>query len=183
MNEQEKQAYREAYQRAKEKGVPFFPNALFKDAVVSLLVFLALVALAALLGAPLEAHADPSDTSYTPRPEWYFMFLFQLLKYFPGQLEVVGVFVIPTLAILLLVALPFIDRGKLRHFSRRPWVVGATGVLAFGVLGLTVLARLEAPPPVQLAPGDPTAALYTKNCASCHGSRIAVPEGVQLHQR
>jgi len=119
MDEQEKQAYRESYQRAKEKGVPFFPNALFKDAIVSLLVFLVLVALAALLGAPLEAHADPSDTSYTPRPEWYFMFLFQLLKYFPGQLEVVGVFVIPTLAILLLVALPFIDRGKLRHFSRR----------------------------------------------------------------
>jgi mono/diheme cytochrome c family protein len=182
MNEQEKQAYREAYQRAKHKGVPFFPNALFKDAVISLLVFLALVALAALLGAPLEAHADPSDTSYTPRPEWYFMFLFQLLKYFPGQLEVVGVFVLPTLAILLLVALPFLDRGKLRHFSRRPWVVGTTGVLAFGVLGLTVLAQLEAPPPVQLAPGDPTAALYTQNCASCHGSRIAVPEGVNLHQ-
>src|SRR4030067_3098439 len=119
MNEQEKQAYQEAYQRAKQKGVLFFPNALFKDAIVSLIVFLALVALAALLGAPLEAHADPSDTSYTPRPEWYFMFLFQLLKYFPGQLEVVGVFVLPSLAILLLVALPFLDPGSRRHFSRR----------------------------------------------------------------
>src|SRR3989304_10237299 len=119
MNEQEKQAYREAYQRAKEKGVPFFPNALFKDAVVSLLVFLALVAMAALFGSPLEAHAGPSDTSYTPRPEWYFMFLFQLLKYFPGQLEVVGVFVLPTLAILLLLALPFLDRGNRRHLDRK----------------------------------------------------------------
>ena len=182
MNEQEKQAYREAYQRAKEKGVPFFPNALFKDAIVSLLVFLALVALAALLGAPLEAHADPSDTSYTPRPEWYFMFLFQLLKYFPGQLEVVGVFVLPTLAILLLLALPFLDRGNRRHFSRRPYVVGATAFLAVGVVLLTAQAMLEAPPPAELAAGDPTAALYTENCSSCHGPRISVPEGVNLHQ-
>ena len=182
MNEQEKQAYREAYQRAKEKGVPFFPNALFKDAVVSLLVFLALVAMAALFGAPLEAHADPSDTSYTPRPEWYFMFLFQLLKYFPGQLEVVGVFVFPTLAILLLMALPFLDRGSQRHFSRRPYVVGTTAFLAVGVVLLTAQAVREAPPPAQVAPGDPTAALYTQNCASCHGPRVAVPEGVNLHQ-
>src|SRR3990170_3772663 len=182
MDEQEKQAYRESYQRAKEKGVPFFPNALFKDAIVSLLVFLVLVALAALLGAPLEAHADPSDTSYTPRPEWYFMFLFQLLKYFPGQLEVVGVFVFPTLAILLLMALPFLDRGSQRHFSRRPYVVGTTAFLAVGVVLLTAQAVREAPPPAQVAPGDPTAALYTQNCASCHGPRIAVPEGGNLHQ-
>ncbi|HJX40654.1 MAG TPA: c-type cytochrome [Anaerolineales bacterium] len=182
MDEQEKQAYRESYQRAKEKGVPFFPNALFKDAIVSLLVFLVLVALAALLGAPLEAHADPSDTSYTPRPEWYFMFLFQLLKYFPGQLEVVGVFVLPTLAILLLLALPFLDRGSRRHFSRRAYVVGATAFLAVGVVLLTAQAMLEAPPPAELAPGDPTAALYTENCSSCHGPRIAVPEGANLHQ-
>jgi mono/diheme cytochrome c family protein len=182
MNEQEKQAYREAYQRAKEKGVPFFPNALFKDAIVSLIVFLALVALAALLGAPVEAHADPSDTSYTPRPEWYFMFLFQLLKYFPGRLEVVGVFVLPTLAILVLLALPFLDRGSRRHFSRRPFVVGATAFLSVGVVLLTAQAMLEAPPPAELAAGDPTASLYTENCSSCHGPRIAVPEGVNLHQ-
>jgi mono/diheme cytochrome c family protein len=182
MNEQEKQAYRESYQRAKEQGVPFFPNALFKDAVVSLLVFLTLVALAALVGTPLEAHADPSDASYTPRPEWYFLFLFQLLKYFPGQLEVVGVFVLPTLAMLLLVGLPFLDRGSKRHFSQRPLIVGSTSVLALGVVVLTALARLEVPPPAQVVSGDPTAALYTQNCASCHGPRITVPEGVNLHQ-
>ncbi len=107
MDERERQEVIESYNRAKEKGVPFFPNALFKDAVVALLIFLILVALAFFIGAPLEAQADPSDSEYTPRPEWYFLFLFQLLKYFPGQLEVVGVFVIPTLAVLLLLALPF----------------------------------------------------------------------------
>src|SRR4030067_3540139 len=97
MNEQEKKDYLERYHQAKEKGVPFFPDILFKDALVSILIFLALVALAHFAGGPLEAKADPSDSSYTPKPEWYFLFLFQLLKYFPPNLEVVGVVVIPTL--------------------------------------------------------------------------------------
>ena len=90
MNDQEKKAYDEEYHEAKEKGVPFFPDILFKDAVVALIVFVILVALAYFVGAPLEARANPGDTTYTPRPEWYFLFLFQLLKYFEGPFEVVG---------------------------------------------------------------------------------------------
>ncbi len=104
MNEKERQEYLEQYKKDKEKGVPFFPDILFKDAVVSLVIFIALVALAYFVGAPLEPRADPADTSYTPRPEWYFLFLFQLLKYFPGSLEVIGVFIIPSVAIILLIA-------------------------------------------------------------------------------
>ncbi|HEY6072441.1 MAG TPA: hypothetical protein VIV15_03385, partial [Anaerolineales bacterium] len=102
MNEEEKKAYLERYKKDKEKGVPFFPDIIFKDVVVSLLIFLILVALAYFVGAPTEARADPNDTTYTPRPEWYFLFLFQLLKYFPGKLEVLGVMVIPGLFILML---------------------------------------------------------------------------------
>src|SRR5512136_2289331 len=111
MNDKEKQEYLEQYKHAKEKGVPFFPDIIFKDAVVTLVIFLILVALTYFIGAPLEARADPADTTYTPRPEWYFLFLFQLLKYFPGNLEVVGVVLIPTLVILLLFLLPVFDRN------------------------------------------------------------------------
>ena len=96
MNEEERREYQEQYKKDKEKGVPFFPDILFKDAVISLVIFIALVALAYFVGAPLEPRADPADTSYTPRPEWYFLFLFQLLKYFPGSLEVISVFIIPS---------------------------------------------------------------------------------------
>jgi quinol-cytochrome oxidoreductase complex cytochrome b subunit len=78
MDEQEKKTYLEKYKEAKERGVPFFPDIIFKDAVASLLVFIALVALAFFFGAPLEDRANPSDTAYTPRPEWYFLFLFQM---------------------------------------------------------------------------------------------------------
>jgi quinol-cytochrome oxidoreductase complex cytochrome b subunit len=90
MNEKEKQKYLEEYKKDKEKGVPFFPDIVFKDVVMALVVFLVLVALAVFIGAPLEERANPSDSSYTPRPEWYFLFLFQLLKYFPGKLEVIN---------------------------------------------------------------------------------------------
>jgi len=181
MNEQEKQDYLERYKVAKEKGVPFFPDILFKDAVVVLFIFLILSALAYFLGAPLEARANPADTTYTPRPEWYFLFLFQLLKYFPGSLEFLGVVVLPTLAILGLFLLPFLDRNSKRHYSYRPVVIGFTSIVVVGILLLTFLAYREAPPPAQAQQGDQTAALYANNCAPCHGSTIAVAPGIDLH--
>jgi hypothetical protein len=85
MNEQEKKAYLEKYKKQKEKGVPFFPDIIFKDAVASFIVFLVLVALAYFVGAPVEARANPADTSYTPVRNG--ISFFQMLKYFPGNLE------------------------------------------------------------------------------------------------
>jgi mono/diheme cytochrome c family protein len=181
MNEKEKQEYLDHYHQAKEKGLPFFPDIIFKDAVVSLLVFVILVALAYFVGAPLDERANPADTTYTPRPEWYFLFLFQLLKYFPGNLEVVGVVLLPTLAILLLFALPFLDHGPRRYFLRRPLVIGVTSVVVAGIVFLTVQAYQATPAPEATVQGDQTAALYAKNCAGCHGSSITVPPGTNLH--
>jgi len=181
MNEQEKQEYLEQYKKEKAKGVPFFPDIIFKDAVVSIIIFLVLIALAFFIGAALEAKADPSDSSYTPRPEWYFLFLFQLLKYFPGQLEVIGVVVLPTLMILLLFFLPFLDRSSKRHFSHRLVFIGITLFLGVGIIYLTVQSVLEAPPPAEAASGDQTALLYTRNCATCHGPTISVQPGTNLH--
>ncbi len=182
MNEEEKKQYLEEYEQAKKKGLPFFPDILFKDAVVSLLVFLLLVALARFIGAPLEPQADPADTTYTPKPEWYFLFLFQLLKYFPGQLEVIGVFVIPTLAIILLFVLPLLDRSPRRYFLSRPVVITVFALVSVGVVVLSILSILEAPPPIEVAQGDLTAALYSENCAPCHGPSITVPQGTNLHE-
>ena len=181
MDEKEKREYLERYEREKRKGVPFFPNMVFKDAIVSLLIFLILIILAYFVGAPLEARADPADTSYTPRPEWYFLFLFQLLKYFPGELEVVGVIVIPTLVLLLLVALPILDRSPQRHFRHRPMVIIATSLAVVGVMSLTILSIREAPPPAETVQGDQTAVLYVENCAPCHGPTITVSSDTNLH--
>jgi mono/diheme cytochrome c family protein len=180
MNEQEKKKSLEKYLEAKKKGVPFFPD-IFSDALVSFGIFLLLIALAYFFGAPLEARANPADTTYTPRPEWYFLFLFQLLKYFPGKLEVVGVIIIPTLAILVLFLLPFLDRSSRRHFLDRPVVTGITAFAVVAVLFLTIQAARETPPPSGVVSGDQTAALYAANCAPCHGASIVVPPGTNLH--
>lgn len=182
MDNQEKQAYLEKYKKAKEKGVPFFPDILFKDAIISLVVFLGLIAVAYFIGAPLEEQANPADTSYTPRPEWYFLFLFQLLKYFPGELEVIGVVVLPTLGIILLFLLPFIDSNRFRYYLNRPVVTGTTTLVVLAVVVLTVLAVQEAPPPAEKVGGDEVATLYLDNCAPCHGPTLNVPSGTNLHR-
>jgi mono/diheme cytochrome c family protein len=181
MKQEEQKAYLEKYAQAKKKGFPFYPDIIFKDAIAALIVFLILVALAYFVGAPLESRADPADTSYTPTPEWYFIFLFQLLKYFPGSLEVLGVVVLPTLVILLLFVLPFLDRSPKRNYAGRPIVIGVTIVMVIGIVFLTIQSVREAPPPAEAAEGDQVAVLYTKNCATCHGSSITLPADANLH--
>jgi mono/diheme cytochrome c family protein len=183
MKKEEEAQYREEYAEAKKRGIPFFPDAIFKDAIVALIVFVVLIGLAVFAGASLEEVADPSDSSYTPRPEWYFLFLFQLLKYFPGDLEVLGVFVIPMIALGFLVALPWVDRSARRHWSGRPVITGITIFLLVGAVGLTVTALTEPPPPgADTTAGDQTALLYVANCAGCHGAVISVDPGVDLFQ-
>jgi len=181
MKREEKDAYLKKYEEEKEKGEPFFPSVVFKDAIAVLVVFLALVALAYFIGTPLEPPADPADSTYTPKPEWYFLSAFQLLKYFPGKLEVIGVVVLPTIATALLFLLPFLDRGPKRHALSRPVVTGVTILVFIGAAFLTIQSMIENPPPLEAAVGDQTASLYTDNCAGCHGDSITVPIGINLH--
>jgi len=183
MREKDKKDYLEKYREAKKNGIPFFPDALFKDAVVALGLFILLIVLSAVVGAVLDERADPT-VEFDPEPEWYFLFLFQLLKYFPGSLEFVGVVVLPGIVMLALFALPWLDRSARRHFTGRPVVMSVTGLLTFGALFLTIAALVEEPPPSGVeASGDPVALLYTQNCSGCHGGALAVPrQGVDLVQ-
>lgn len=120
------------YKELKEKGKSFYPHSVFKDVVMVALV-LGLIGFAAIyFGAGLEDPADPTDTSYNPRPEWYFLFLFQLLKFFPGHLEAVASVVLPTALVVLLFLLPFLDRKAKRHPLSRPLWMGS-GFLAVGL--------------------------------------------------
>jgi ubiquinol-cytochrome c reductase cytochrome b subunit len=126
---------------AQRLTAPFWPDQLAKD-----LVFCAgIVAVLTLLsirthGAPLDAPANPSE-SYLARPEWYFLGLFQLLKYFEGPLEVVGTIIIPTIAIGFLFAVPFLDRSETRAPGKRTiyMAIVASGVVAIlALIGLAV---------------------------------------------
>ena len=150
---------------------PFFPDQAFKDILVAFIVFAGLIVLANFAPPHLGALADPTDTSYTPRPEWYFYALFELLHFFEGPAEIVGTMVLPNLFVLLMLALPFIDRNPSRDPKKRPvaLIVGA-GVVA-GYIGLTLVATV---PPATGGRGSITEGrrLYAQlGCASCHSIR------------
>ncbi|MCB9648100.1 MAG: cytochrome b N-terminal domain-containing protein [Deltaproteobacteria bacterium] len=117
----------------------FWPKQVLIDAVFAAAVVGVLIYVAATAGAPLQAPADPSS-NFIARPEWYFLFLFQLLKYFEGPLQVVGTVVIPGLASTFLLALPFIDRKPSRRIMHRLPFVGALAAGLVCIGGLTLLA-------------------------------------------
>jgi ubiquinol-cytochrome c reductase cytochrome b subunit len=129
-------------------SVLFFPWHVMKDTVMMAAVFAALITAAALFPAHLDEIANPTDASYIPRPEWYFLSLFQMLKYFPGPLEPIATMVIPGLAIGFLALLPFIDRADGRHPLHRPrrMFTAVMAVLGIGVIALTALGVADTPP-------------------------------------
>ena len=120
-------------------GKPFYPDQVFEDVVGMLILFVALAAVALFVPVPLEDVADPTNADYDPRPEWYFLFLFQLLKYFQGPFEIIGTFVIPTVGMLLLLFLPFLDRSERAVLWKRPIALTVTSVCVVGIVTLTIL--------------------------------------------
>lgn len=117
---------------------PFWPDQAFKDVVAGTGVFLLLIILTVLAPPEFAGPADVLDTSYVPKPEWNFLFLYEALKYFHGPLEPVGTVGVPTVLVLLLVLLPFIDRNPETNPFRRP-VAMLCGLLFTGLLiALTV---------------------------------------------
>ena len=127
------------------EGRPFFPYHALKDTIAMAAVFALLLTFAMSFRVPLDAVADPSDATYIPRPEWYFLSLFQLLKYFPGPLEPIATVVIPGLIVSGLLLLPFLDRGADRHPLKRPLVVGAFAVVGAVLVALTYLGLKDSP--------------------------------------
>lgn len=128
--------YHAVYDDFKARGRRFFPDLIVEDALVSTVVILLVIAFAVVFGTPLEGQADPTNTGYVPRPEWYFLFLFELLKYFPGPLEWVGVAVLPALFFIFLILVPFLDRGPRRSPRYRPV---STAVAAISVVAIAIL--------------------------------------------
>ena len=122
-----------------EEGKPFYPHQVFEDMVGMLILFVVLACVALFVPVPLEDVADPTNADYDPRPEWYFLFLFQLLKYFQGPLEIIGTFVIPTVGMVLLLLLPFLDRSERAVLWKRPIALTVTSVSVVAIVGLTIL--------------------------------------------
>ncbi len=162
------------------KPMPFFPDFALIECLTALLLFVVLLLLASLTKPSLEEVADPTASGYVPRPEWYFLWIFQSLKYFKGQYEILGTFALPALLIALLVSLPFIDRRarprrllpRTRPVRLWPRLVAAGALVGLGFLTLSA-ATSEAP--MTRAGANLTQdqlagkLLFEKmGCASCH---------------
>jgi quinol---cytochrome c reductase cytochrome c subunit, bacillus type len=134
---QDKQAYLEEYELLKKKGKPFFPYAVLKDSTMALIVVAVIIVMSIVLGAEQGPKADPTTTTYVPRPEWYFFFLFELLRVLkPPALVPIATIGIPTICMVLLLLLPFYDRNPERRPERRP--IAATA----GIMTIVAMAYL-----------------------------------------
>jgi len=147
VNKQQKEQYLREYALLKAQGKPFFPYAVAKDSVMFIVVMAAIITMSIVLGAELGPKADPTTTTYTPRPEWYFFFLFELLRVIkPPALVPLATIGIPTICMILLFLLPFYDRGPERRPERRP-IATAAGLFVIAAMGyLTYLGAVAGPP-------------------------------------
>jgi ubiquinol-cytochrome c reductase cytochrome b subunit len=152
---------------------PFYPYHAFKDTIVSAVIFALLLTFAVMFRPPLDALADPTDASYVPRPEWYFLSLFQLLKYFPGPLEPVATMVIPGVIVGILILLPFLDSHPDRHPFKRPLVTGGFALIGGAIIVLTYLGYKDTPQHADPARWTPMAIAgrefaADERCTKCH---------------
>ncbi|HEX8052399.1 MAG TPA: c-type cytochrome [Thermoleophilaceae bacterium] len=175
MNGREREQYLREYQLLKnKKGKPFFPYAILKDSAMACIVLFVIIAMAIILGAELGPKADPTSTTVTPRPEWYFFFLFELLRVIkPPALVFVATIGIPTIWLVLLLLLPFYDRNPERHPLKRP-IATTAGILTILTMAyLTIEGALAGSPTEiemkvekRLEPGRAVAA--SSGCLGCH---------------
>ncbi|HUL29479.1 MAG TPA: cytochrome b N-terminal domain-containing protein, partial [Thermodesulfobacteriota bacterium] len=143
--------------RRKQTGF-FWPDQVFKDAVVITFIFVVLVGLAAYVRTPFSGPLDILQTFYVPKPEWYFLFFYQTLKAFPGRLEPVGTMGIPLVVTLLLIFLPFYDPGPERNPRRRPtamvcYVIFVAWVITMALVGYYSKPAAGAAATQDVAPG------------------------------
>ncbi|HTZ65408.1 MAG TPA: cytochrome B [Solirubrobacteraceae bacterium] len=157
MNQREKEQYLREYSILKAEGKPFFPYAVTKDAVMACVVMAVIITMSLVLGAELGSKANPTTTTYVPRPEWYFFFLFELLRVIkPPSLVPLATIGVPTIGMILLFLLPFYDRKPERRPERRP-IATLTGIFVIGAMALLTYQGANAGSPTAIEMPTPAA--------------------------
>jgi mono/diheme cytochrome c family protein len=147
MNEETKKKINAKYERELDNGERFWPDSIFKDVIMALGIFLLLVLLATFVGVHDSPKADPSDTSYVPRPEWYFLFLFKFLALYGqipvlGKIEFIATVIIPVLVIGVLTLLPFIEKSPYRYYGKRLLPISILAIVVVSMVTLTWISDI-----------------------------------------
>ncbi|GAA4708891.1 menaquinol-cytochrome c reductase cytochrome b/c subunit [Brevibacillus fulvus] len=179
------------------KSEPFWPNFLLKEWMVAAVCLVGFLILTVSHPSPLTDKANPNDTSFVPLPDWYFLFLYQLLKYpwASGDWVVLGTIIIPAVAFGAMVLAPWLDKGKERRAKKRPVATGLMLVSLVGIFYLTWAADHEhslhhssnQAGGGAVASGDPNFKpdeIWTKqtSCMGCHGNNMEGMVGPNLQK-
>ncbi|HTU71701.1 MAG TPA: cytochrome b N-terminal domain-containing protein [Candidatus Baltobacteraceae bacterium] len=186
----------------------FWPDQMFMDGIVSFFVFLIIVFLAFVAPPFLDQKADPTNAAFTPYPAWYFLFLFGLLNLVPKLLgngpfpELLAAIIVPTIALIVIFLLPWLDRSTTRSFGSRGSILWPTTIIVLIIVGLSIYAQIgiqakqaagppslseaqilaAAPSEAQAAPPATAAGngaqVFSQNCTSCHGTNGQGQPGV-----
>src|SRR5437016_684425 len=183
MNQAQKELYLREYSVLKGQGKPFFPYAVAKDAIMALIVMVVIIFLSLMFGAEIGPKADPTTSTYVPRPEWYFFFLFEVLRVMKNvpkftPMATIGV---PTICMILLFLLPFYDRSPERRIERRPIAlaagiatIAAMAYLTFGGADTGSPNSVDLKPPAYLTASERTVftsgefVVGKSGCLACH---------------
>jgi menaquinol-cytochrome c reductase cytochrome b/c subunit len=176
MNQAEKEQYLREYSILKNQGKPFFPYAVAKDSIMMLIVMVIIMLLSLLFGAELGPKVNPTSTTYVPRPDWYFFFLFEVLRVMKNvpkftDFATIGV---PTLCMIALFLLPLYDRSPERLITKRP-VALAAGLATIACIAFLTYSGASTGSPNEVtlaAPGGLTAA----QIAQFHAGEVVVGE-------
>jgi ubiquinol-cytochrome c reductase cytochrome b subunit/menaquinol-cytochrome c reductase cytochrome b/c subunit len=157
VNQRQKEEYLREYAVLKTEGKPFFPYAVAKDAVMACVVMAIIITMSLVLGAELGSKANPTTTTYVPRPEWYFFFLFEVLRVIkPSNFVGLATIGIPTICMILLFLLPFYDRGPERRPERRP-IATITGIVVICLMAYLTYEGANAGSPTAIEMATPAA--------------------------
>jgi menaquinol-cytochrome c reductase cytochrome b/c subunit len=187
---------------------PFFPNFLLKEWIVGAVFLAGFMIWVIINPVDLTPRANPDDTNFIPVPDWYFLFLYQLLKYFPGHVEAVGTVAVPLVSFLALLLAPWLDRKKARVPGKRKVATVSMLVTVIFMIYLTYEANvsyhmeLDANPLAKqelqasssediggggneqaaaiVKPDDPAAKIFSQTCAGCHGADLKGGFGPKL---
>jgi|SRR5579884_3517350 len=176
MNQAEKEQYLREYSILKNQGKPFFPYAVAKDALMACIVMAVIMFLSLEFGAEIGPKADPTTTTYVPRPDWYFFYLFEVLRVMRNvpkftPMATIGV---PTLCMILLFLLPLYDRSPERLITRRP-IALASGLATIAAIAFLTYSGAHTGSPNSVALSAP-AGLSTAQKATFHAGEIVVGE-------
>ncbi|HUY11079.1 MAG TPA: cytochrome b N-terminal domain-containing protein [Candidatus Dormibacteraeota bacterium] len=140
------------------KNGRFWPDQMFMDGFASFIVFAIVVALALISPPFLDAKADPTNATFIPYPAWYFLSLFGLLNLVPPSLDLLATIIVPTLFLLLVLAVPWLDRSTTRSLAARGGIIFSTVVVLAVIVGLSLFSQISIQAKQAKAPPSPTEA-------------------------